>query len=218
MKKFTLNIVKDFTKLPKLPVLPNLPNLPRTNKIDAITMSYISNIEFNKTYYKLVNNKLIAFRILAMAKIEDKWSYLVQIPNKPLEWVKDFLTICSIIFENKEDFLVYLQTNEKTFNLEESNLMYDLHNVYKYLNWTKTYLLGWEYKNDKFEPHCLPIDCLLIINNQVYVYTNTPYAINREDCFKSIIESVTIEDFAEDVIEIQVLPNTGKTYTMKVIW
>lgn len=69
-------------------------------------------LQFNRTYYKKIGNKLTAFRILAYA-IYSKLTtyekvcltYLVQLPNEDPQWEEDFIDQHTCVFNSKEDFM-----------------------------------------------------------------------------------------------------------------
>ena len=71
-------------------------------------------LKFNKTYYKHDGEKLVAFRILAYTICDSKISttytypmyYLVQLPNQPLQWMVDFITQDTRVYNSVEDYVL----------------------------------------------------------------------------------------------------------------
>ena len=68
-------------------------------------------MEFNHTYYKWENGGLTAFRILAYTFNDDDCksttlNFLVQLPNKPLQWIVDFINKDIMVFNSVEDYVL----------------------------------------------------------------------------------------------------------------
>jgi hypothetical protein len=73
-------------------------------------------LKFNRTYYKHDGEKLVAFRILAYTFCDDRGKrkndhhypmyYLVQLPNKPLQWIVDFITQDTNVYLSVEDYVL----------------------------------------------------------------------------------------------------------------
>ena len=70
-------------------------------------------LKFNKVYYKRDGKKLVAFRILAYTICDVKPSprvypmyYLVQLPNQPLQWMVDFITKDTKVYNSVDEFVL----------------------------------------------------------------------------------------------------------------
>lgn len=70
-------------------------------------------LKFNKTYYKHDGEKLVAFRILAYTICDVRPNnhtypmyYLIQLPNQPLQWIVDFITQDTRVYDSVEDYVL----------------------------------------------------------------------------------------------------------------
>jgi hypothetical protein len=106
-------------------------------------------LQFNRTYYKHDGNGLIAFRILAYSFCDERNNdydfpmyYLVQLPNKPLQWIKNFITPQIKVYNSVDDYV--LSGGGEYVNLGWHNwhynfATYQIHNDTKFFNrdyWT----------------------------------------------------------------------------------
>ena len=99
-------------------------------------------LQFNRTYYKHDGNgSLIAFRILAYTICDERKNdyeypmyYLVQLPNQPLQWIKDFIKPNIKVYNSVEDYVtsggaecVYLGWNNWHHNFDTYKIHDDTH-------------------------------------------------------------------------------------------
>ena len=70
-------------------------------------------LKFNKTYYKHDGEKLVAFRILAYTICDNTKNdhhypmyYLVQLPNQTLQWIVDFITQDTGVYNSVEEYVL----------------------------------------------------------------------------------------------------------------
>lgn len=70
-------------------------------------------LKFNKTYYKHDDGKLVAFRILAYTICDVRPNrhtypmyYLVQLPNQPLQWMVDFITEDTKVYNSADEYVL----------------------------------------------------------------------------------------------------------------
>lgn len=219
-------VYNDFSEFEKL-------NVPVLNKIylDGANKTSIPYINFNETYYKILNDKIISFRIIAISIIDVKnytrVSYLVQMPNET-RWITEFITNDSIIVSSKENAFRYMMGEENCrIKFKYSPLMYILkennipsHQCYSSL------LCSWKWSETQKKP--IPcesfISYLLITKDNIHVGVslnkfNEKTFPSIEECLKSKLDGFEIHEFEEEPIEINVkiYPNTPKIHVLKFV-
>lgn len=109
MAKLKITFTQNFTPYNEL-------NVPKTHyKHRWFSGKYLFpyGLQFNKTYYKWENGGLIAFRILAytfndnqVGRLKHQLMYLVQVPNKPLEWINDYINSDIKVYNSIDDYII----------------------------------------------------------------------------------------------------------------
>lgn len=209
---------------------------PKYDRLFLGSLEFPLHIKFNQTYYKKQNDKLQAFRLVAMS-IENDFNtnyitYLIQTPNKPLQWVREFITTQSVIFSNKEDMFEYIKGNVYV------NVNYNKNSNWKMARWFISNKMvkeqGYDVltddggiNNDWYWHPTLQkpnksrtyIQYLLITKDNVQIGLRpcNGYFTSKESCIKHHLNDFEIDDFETDPfnIEIEVLPNTPKKYVLK---
>lgn len=93
---------------------------PEMNKNYVWGGESLPNIEYNKVYYRLDGNKLIAFKVLASALNNGhNFVHLVQEVGKSPMWSKYFNVDNKIIFENVDDVFRHAETGVGGINVFE---------------------------------------------------------------------------------------------------
>lgn len=207
-----------------------------TCELDFIreTFDFPNKLQFNKTYYKLYENKLLAFRILAYAVYSKltthehiTLSFLVQFPNEQPIWKNGFLDKNSKIFDSKEDFLEHQITGDKSVHLDWSCSTYVFKEIKRFSSISFEGMV-YAWSNSK---NC-PTNCFaptftrfLVMNNFLYVqikdikcgYGKT--YLTKEECVQDRLNGLEIVEFAEEPFElnIEVLPNRKVTHILRFI-
>ena len=91
----------------------NIPRLMYKHNWLSKLYKFPFGLKFNKTYYKHDGEKLVAFRILAYTICDNKKNefhypmyYLVQLPNQPLQWMMDFITQDTKVYNSVEEYVL----------------------------------------------------------------------------------------------------------------
>ena len=190
-------------------------------------------LEFNKTYYRMQKDNIIAFRVLAISCATYSFlspctTYLIQTPNKDIKWQPNFINEQSIIFENKDDMFEYMQgcnklninnkSNWKEFYslLLEKDLISNV--IYKAIK------LHWKWDESANQPKpCVSRMHRIFINEQgLHIQLTKEYDgtyPTKTMCIQHQMDGFVINDFEEDVIEVSVkiLPSKPKRQIIKII-
>ena len=212
-------------------------NVPTCNLTSiADVLKFPRRLCFGTTYYKYSDNKLVAFRILAYAVHSNLLgekiglSFLVQLPNSEPQWIKDFITEKTIIFDSKESFLahqVYGNADTK-LGWESGRLVFP--------ELARVAVIGfygrcWVWSNDANKPTNKFYPCfnrLFITDEGMFVclpikVTHLTHSVNmftnQEDCVKDKLDGMEIVEFSEEPMEIniKIYPNTPKVHTLRFI-
>ena len=191
------------------------------------------------TYYKLLNNKLTAFRVLAYAVYSRLTTYekvglsfLVQMPNEKPQWIEDFLDKNTPVFISKEKFLKHQVTGSSNVDLD----WYIGRGVFPEL--ARAAVIGfygrcWSWNNDTNAPKndFYPrfnhfVVTKHISGNTLFVHINKKTCgvwnevhLTKEECVKSKIDGIEIVEFADEPVEVNItiLPSTKVVHTLRFI-
>ena len=187
---------------------------------------------FGHTYYRVYKGSLTQFRILAYAvksrlttQRNTCLSFWVQLPGMQPQWIDEFITKDTPIFNSKEEFLYY-QVNgtgklelhwteiQKLFPSLCDNQFFTLRN--KTWQWCP-----YQCKPIcDFAPHIKNIFVSqhgLFINVATTHYSNRHIYLNKEDCVKAQLDGLGIVEFADEAItiDITILPSTKKVHVLR---
>jgi hypothetical protein len=191
----------------------------------------LPNLKLGKTYYKLTRKNIEAFRLIAMAiksnYAHKELTYLVQTPNNDLKWVnKDYITETSVIFEDYNHYLNYLQ-GDKTYNVNKSNEWYNskslLVNAKSYNEEREHFEHSWYIDSFSQAPKqtATIIKYFLILENSVEIclMQRDGNFNTKEECIAHQLNGFVIDDFEQEVqnITINILPNKAIKKTLHVI-
>lgn len=94
-------------------------------------------LKFNQTYYKYENGGLVAFRILAYTICDERKNdfdfplyFLVQLPNKPLQWIKDFIKENTNVYNSADDYILSGGSNNVSLNWVNWHIKFYTENVH----------------------------------------------------------------------------------------
>ena len=190
-------------------------------------------LEFEKTYYKRTENGLMAFRILAytLCDVNTPYTitYLVQLPNEQPRWIIGFIAPNTKIYASAEDYI--LSGGTQSVNLKWQNI----YQMGLGCGW-RTYMDRFFFKGTFYTIkngavcECTGHYCnnLLVSKNGWLVQISKRNLENyngeqgvymsKADAMKALLKDMTITDFAEEPIsvDITILPNTPK-YTKVMI-
>ena len=169
-------------------------------------------IIFNRVLYKVVDQKIMAFKILAWAKTLDSYitghelSYLVQFPGEPPRWIKKFADYS--VATSVEDLV-----NGRFIDLHSHGLieLADFRESHIYSD----YCFKKSYKMMDGAVHTAKsvIKYLMGTEDGIFIGLSHPY----EDCFEtreqaiaSKYDGMEVVDFAEPIkVEIEVQPTSA---------
>lgn len=185
---------------------------------------YPSWLIFNKTYYKLTDDKLQAFRVLAMSITKTSIAYLIQVPNEEPYWHLDYINVNSIIFDNRNSMYAYIGGNTSVnVNMRISwTMLYKLFSNTNGFNSCSFYLSYFLDKDKQINRTLTNIKYIVINEDGVMVgleHKQSYYYTTKEQCIANYFDGFLIEDFAEDIqeIKVRILPSTPKITTLKIV-
>lgn len=205
---------------------------PTCKENDTITYEreFPSELLFGMTYFIYKNNKLIAFRVLAYAFYsqittyrKEGLSFLIQTPNEPLKWEKDFLTTNSIVFDSVESFMEHQVSGKGNISLGWRYCT----GVFPFLKGYESITLQgkvWKWDERKncptndFHPR---LDYFVVKDDDVIVgfdkkRLGTNYFLTKQDCIKHRCDKLEIIDF-DDISEVNVFEDIKVSHTTKKI-
>lgn len=206
-------------------------NCPIINSDLLYKFIYPHWLELNKTYYRLQNTNLTAFRVLGISFTYYQHSYftsyLVQTPNNEPQWMFDFITPSSVVLSNKDDMFSYF--DDKSINLNKPNwqtlsrLIYSL-NSDLYDNGSCYFIRNcWTWNKNKRAPERVKsgFNKVLLTKNSliIQVELNDKQFLTKEECIANQLNDFVVNDFIEEPYDIalNVLPNKGITRTFHIV-
>ena len=202
-----------------------VPTLHYQRRYFGTKIKFPFGLNFEKTYYKRIDGKLVGFRILAYALVDGQdeasfFSYLVQLPNQAPKWEKGFITPKSNIYASVEEYV--LSAGEQSADLNWRDITYT--NQVRFNN--DLYYFNKPFYTIKDDAVCISnegANCtrLLVTKNgwlvgiQKNSYSSGEKGIylNKADAMRKLLDNMEVVDFAEEPIniDITILPNTEKT-------
>lgn len=214
----------------------NVPNFKYKHNGFSSKIEFPMMINFNKTYYKYINGKLIAFRILAYT-LNDTCSdgglyFLVQFPNQKPQWINEFITHSSKIYASIDDYILSGGTNY--IQHKWIKMIQCLNMVNKITNCCEHYFFNQDFYTIKNGAVCVSkkgayCTYLLVTENGCLAYINKDSCqnhwgeqniyLNKSDAMKVLLDDMEIEDFAEEPISfnVNILPNEPKYTKIKFV-
>jgi hypothetical protein len=190
-------------------------------------------LEFEKTYYKRTENGLIAFRVLAYTLYDISHpytlTYLVQLPNEQPRWINDFIAPNTKIYASAEDYILSGGTQSvdlRWINIYQASIGCSWRNYndryffkgtfYTIKNGVVCESTG-HYCNNLFVSKNGWLVQIAKRNLEAYHGEQGVY-MSKADAMKVLLKDMTITDFAEDPISIDITirSNTPK-YTKVMI-
>ena len=191
----------------------NLNEFDETTKF--VHLTYI-NIELNKVYYMVHNSSLIAFKVIMLNLLSHK-KYLIQTPSTRM-WVN--LKEC-LLFSSKEHYFRYLENKETPlqFELRRFDFTNVIHNdkqlfrkdtlEFQYTNntcfqWSKVYNKP-TYADTK-------LNVAILCEQGIFfnIVTDEKVFMTYEECVKSVLDGMSIEEFGEEEVKITINISTTK--------
>jgi hypothetical protein len=199
----------------------NKTNVPYYGYVNINTNLQIpTRIKYNHTYYKLIGNELVAFRVLAQALGKNGVSQLIQTTDGNISWKLNYWGFCGYdakeghkIFASVEDYIKYLETNdykliannnhctcfcESIFNDFEGRV-YDRFRDSIYCKHT-FYMRNGVVINDKSL-----IEYILFNEQGVFLFLDHCEGFeSREKAVNSLLNNVVVTDFKETTINLNI--------------
>ena len=186
-------------------------------------------LQFNKTYYKWENGGLTAFRILAYTfnDLGGKFlKYLVQVPNKPLEWITDYINSDIKVYNSIDDYI--LSGGAKSVNLDWTNWWRLFYTKHFHAN---THFFAdnfWTIKNGAVvEADGHWCNAFVVTKEGAFANISTNSLCDSEQgiyldrmlATKTLLKDMSITDFESEpiTIEMNVLKNTPKYIKIKFV-
>lgn len=192
-------------------------------------------LEFNKTYYKYDGEKLIAFRILAYT-INDNTSYncktslifLVQLPNKPLQWLEDFITPDIAVYQSVDEYVMSGGANCISLGWQCWHYRFYVRNVHDntyFFNdefWTINQGRVMNSQGAYFDRFVVTADGFFVnIGNDSYYshYGEKGIFLDKMSATKVLLNNMNVVDFENEpiTIKMKVLDNTPKLLKIKFV-
>ncbi len=187
------------------------------NSLDVILMP---NIELNKTYYRIIDNKIVAFKILAIT-FHREWNgmsgyryiqALVQYPNQNPIWEK--IECKPFIFKSKDEYMEYMvnPSNEYRLQYTEINLK-NIINEYVYF-WEDNSVVGKKYVDTEY---------LLYTTNGFVIGVKDMYCgkkvyTSKAQCLEENCNKVSFIDFEDtQKIDIQIEVTKSVTSVLRIL-
>lgn len=190
-----------------------------------------TNIQINKTYYKIKDGKLTAFRILAysLAGYRGNVSYertykinaLVQYPNSEPMWIKDFINLNSKFYLSKD---AYIESAGNSHIRIEWKRIADLFPQYAYAavigfkNFVFTKWNGIVGTTDRFRiKNFIRTQDGFFANLIAYKYERI--YLSKEECIYKELNNLQVDEFADDepnTFNITIRPNAPKYTTIRI--
>lgn len=191
-------------------------------------------LQFNRTYYKKIGNKLTAFRILAYA-IYSKLTtyekvcltYLVQLPNEDPQWEEDFIDQNTCVFNSKEDFMRHQITPcNINFDWQCGRIVFPTLARAAVIGF---YGLCYSWSNSQNRPtndFYPTFTRFMVVQNTLFVHIrkNTcgrdgEVFLTKEECVASRLDGMEIVEFCDEPIDlnITILPNKKVTHTLHFV-
>lgn len=184
---------------------------PKFNSNHIGDLRFPSHLKFNKTYYKLLSNKLIAFRVLAISIDDFEVSYLIEMPKQEPRWIKHFIDKNSIILSHRDNYYSYIEGN-KSVNVNRieisdwkrfTKLLYENGACDNYGNILRT----WAVLKDSNQVTAIISTIKYIVLNEDGIYINLSMHNGfrtKEECLRHKLDGFIIEDFEDDDTQIEV--------------
>ena len=181
------------------------------NSLSTILMP---NIELNKTYYRIIDNKIVAFKILAItfhsvSTVIGSSRYiqvLVQYPNQNPIW--ETIKHRPFIFKSKDEYMEYMVNPSDKYSLQYIEI--DLNKI------INEYAYFWE-DNSVVVKHYVDIEYLLYTTNGFVIglkdmYCGKKVYTSKAQCLAENCNKVSFIDF-EDTPKIDIQIEVTKSVT-----
>ena len=192
---------------------------------------YPSTNVFNRTFYKVYNNNLTAFRVLAWAIAWNNYnnSYLVQFPQGEPQWIEGFLENGKN-YNSVDEYTRDVVKGEPIKNAVEYETLHHMfdRNQPKGVtdvdyNWC--FMHSWSITpTHTINQRASKINYFMVTAEGAFVGLSHPqsgatYYSTREECVKSKLDGLKVIDFGDEekiTIEIKVTPTQPKEWVFKV--
>lgn len=180
----------------------------------SLSAILMPNIELNKTYYRIIDNKIVAFQVLAItfhrASIgASGYRYiqvLVQYPNQNPIW--EIIKHKPFIFKSKDEYMEYMVNPSDKYRLQYTEI--ELKNI------IKDYVYLWE-ENSVVGKSYVDIEYLLYTTNGFVIGVKDMYCgkkvyTSKAQCLAENCNNVSFIDF-EDTPKIDIQIEVTKSVT-----
>lgn len=191
-------------------------------------------LQFNRTYYKVIGNKLTAFRVLAYAVYSKLTTYekicltyLVQLPNESPQWIENFIDQHSCVFNSKEDFMRHQITpcNIK-FEWKCGRMVFPTLARASVVGFCGL-CYSWSNKQNRPINDFFPnFTRFMVTQDTLFVHIRAHTCgvdgevfLTKEECVSNQLDGMEIDEFSDEPIElsIAILPNKKVTHTLRFV-
>jgi hypothetical protein len=178
----------------------------------SLSAILMPNIELNKTYYRIIDNKIVAFQVLAItfqrgySPSERYIEILVQYPNQEPIW--ETIKHKPFIFKSKDEYMEYMVNPSDKYRLQYTEI--DLKNI------INDYVYFWE-DNSVVGKSYVDIEYLLYTMNGFLIGVKDMYCgkkvyTSKAQCIEENCNKVSFIDF-EDTPKIDIQIEVTKSVT-----
>ena len=199
----------------------------------SCSVTFPTRLCMGKIYYRMYDNKLTAFKILAYAVYstfvyhERKGvSYLVQFPGEEPKWIENFLIENTRIFENEGDFLTHQINGKGSVNLHWlSNIHLREITCGSAISLEGKCYTWNEIRNMPFSDFRPKVLRFMVIDDTLYICVDTTCSygkvyLSKEECVADKLNNLEIVKFGNEPtieVKINVVPERKVVHTLRFI-
>jgi hypothetical protein len=184
----------------------------------SLSAILMPNIELNKTYYRIIDNKIVAFQVLAItfqrgySPSERYIEILVQYPNQEPIW--ETIKHKPFIFKSKDEYMEYMVNPSDKYRLQYTEI--DLKNI------INDYVYFWE-DNSVVGKSYVDIEYLLYTMNGFLIGVKDMYCgkkvyTSKAQCIEENCNKVSFIDFEDtQKIDIQIEVTKSVTSVLRIM-
>jgi hypothetical protein len=210
----------------------NVPYYGYTNINTSQTIP--TKIKYNHTYYKLIGNELVAFRVLAQSLSRSGLQQLIQFTDGRVEWIRDYWGCyfsdnnVSKIFASVDDYINYLETEKYELIANNNRCTFFCESIFSDFE-------GRVYDRFRDSVYCKNtfyirsgivengnslIEYILFNEQGVFLFLNHCGGFDsKQKAINSLLKNVVVTDFEEKVIDIhiQVKETNQQKYKIQLV-
>lgn len=210
-------------------------NVPYYGYVNINTKQTIpTRIKYNHTYYKLIGNELVAFRVLAQSLSRNGVQQLIQFTDGRVEWIRDYWG-CYFsdnnvlkIFASVDNYINYLETKDYELIANNNRCTFFCESIFSDFEGRiydrfrdSVYCKNTFYvRNGIVENDNSLIEYILFNEQGVFLFLNHCEGFDsKQKAINSLLKNVVVTDFEEKVIDvhIQVKQTNQQKYKIQLV-